>query len=205
MIIPSVSIFKGNVVKVLNNKYNPINIKFSDLIAFKTIYITDINGIEMGNPQLDFIKKNSLKKELWVDSGIRYSENVVDILISGAEYVIIGTKTLVSLKELEKTYEFTENIIFQIDYENGIISSDLEIINMGGKNLAEKCKSIGISKIILADYSAIEKNSVNYKLVNELLSVGVGVYVITNKKFSYELEKIGVKGTIVKFDELMSA
>lgn len=207
MIIPSISILKGNIVEVVNNNYKKVNTKFSELISklkeYKVFYISDINGIEEGKLQLDFIKRNSLKNELWINGGVRYSENVIDILVAGASYVVIGTKTLVSLKELEKAFELTENIIFQIDYKNRIISYDLEVIKMSVKKLKERCREIGIGKIILADYGSIEKNQVNFDFINELISLNLEVYVSANKRFSYDLEKIGIKGTIVNFNEVI--
>lgn len=206
MIIPNCSVMKGNVVKVVKNRFAKINIKFTEVISkmkeYEILYITDINGIEEGKSQIDFIKKHSLKKQLWVDGGVRYSENTVDVLIAGAENVVIGTKTLVSIEELKNAFELSENIVVQIDYKNGIVSNDLEVIAIGVKKFAEKCREIGIQKIIFADYDAIEKGSANFELVNDLLSCIAELYVVANKRLSYDLEKIGVKGVVVDFMEL---
>lgn len=161
-IIPAVNVYKGTPVVRGENVYETfkdksgLDFEIQGLIDklkedFERIFILDINGINRDKPQLDLIKTLSSKIELWVDGGSRYSDSAIDILVAGAEKVVLGTKTLRSMEELKKAYELSQNIILGIDYDDGIVSPKKEISEMTPLDLVQQVQNLGIEDIIFTD------------------------------------------------------
>ena len=55
----------------------------------KTLYIIDEAGIRKNNPLVNIYQKLASRYELWVDSGPRESGDVVDLVFSGVQRIII--------------------------------------------------------------------------------------------------------------------
>jgi phosphoribosylformimino-5-aminoimidazole carboxamide ribonucleotide (ProFAR) isomerase len=169
-IIPAVNVYKGVPVIRGENVYETfkdhegVDYDIQELIEklkedFKRILVLDINGINRDKPQLDLIKILSSKMELWVDGGSRYSDSAIDILVAGAEKVVLGTKTLKSMEELKKVHELSQNIILGIDYDDGIVSPKKEISEMTPFRLAQEVQSLGIEDIIFTDLKHLTSNT----------------------------------------------
>jgi len=80
----------------------------------------DMDGIEGNRPQLDLLKDYE-GLGLWVDAGVRSAEGVIDVLVAGADKVVVGTKSLRALEELQKAFSLTENVLLQVDYDGRVL------------------------------------------------------------------------------------
>ena len=85
------------------------------------IFVLDIDGIETNRPNLSLITRMSGFKELWVDAAPLTSGGVSDVLISGAEMAVLGTKSMLSLDHLAEAVELSENIIFSLDTTTALL------------------------------------------------------------------------------------
>jgi|GEM_PF-2635952 len=126
--IPAISVFNGSPVEPGADGYRKVEKDLFDIVEhlrsqYKRIYMIDLNGIHQNSPQTDLIQELSSDTEVWVDAGPRIMEDLMDIITSGATKAVMGTKTLLSMKEFQKSLEITENVIFSVDLINDSIAS----------------------------------------------------------------------------------
>jgi phosphoribosylformimino-5-aminoimidazole carboxamide ribonucleotide (ProFAR) isomerase len=167
--------------------------------------ISDLSGIKRDRPQLDLLKSISTKMEIWVDPGTRYGTGVIDVLVAGADYVVIGTKTLKDLSELEKACELSENLIIDINYDDGIVSPDKEIKDTPIQILSEKFRDIGINTLIFTDLKHITSGS-SFELNAGRSAIVSGMDVFFHGSFDKEsraFEKMNVKGLVLENYDLI--
>jgi uncharacterized protein related to proFAR isomerase len=214
--IPALCIFKGFPVIKKKDTYETLkneegeNQDLNDFIKklstdYKTILLTDINGVNRDKPQLDIVKSVSTKMELWVDAGTRIGPGVIDVFVAGADYVVLGTKTLLDLDELEKANELSENVILDINYDEGIVSPKKNIRDMDPFDLAKEAKNIGIKNLIFTDLkntagnSDFDENSAKRVISEDLNVYFHGRFNEDHRHFS----KIGIKGLVNEVDTLL--
>ncbi|MEW5760739.1 MAG: HisA/HisF-related TIM barrel protein, partial [Candidatus Thermoplasmatota archaeon] len=83
---------------------------------FENIYVIDLDGIIKNTPQIHLLKKIFSFGNTWIDCGLRYADDGIDIFTAGASYVVLSTKTIMDINELDYALELSDNIIFCIDY-----------------------------------------------------------------------------------------
>ncbi len=214
--IPAISIYRGFPVIRKKDTYEPIkdengeNLSLDEILKklskqHDKVLVTDLNGITRDRPQLDLFKSLSTKMELWVDAGIRYGTGVIDVFVSGADYVVLGTKTLKGLSELEKACELSENLIIDINYDEGIVSPDKEIEDMPPSILAEKVKEVGIRSLIFTDLKHISSgSSFEINAGRSMILKGMDVYFHgIFESESRAFEKMALKGIINEYKTLV--
>ncbi|KAA0012444.1 hypothetical protein B6U81_04045 [Thermoplasmatales archaeon ex4484_30] len=70
---------------------------------YDMVYIIDVDGYNRNNPNLDLYKK--IGKNLWIDSFPRRVEDVVDLIVVGAERITIKNMEGENIKELKEICE----------------------------------------------------------------------------------------------------
>ena len=215
-IIPAVNLFKGMPMVKVNDGYEPLmdsdggELNIKDLISqlkgrFEKLLFTDINGINRDKPQLNIIRSSSSEMELWVDAGSRYGDGVIDILVAGAHKVVLATKTLRNLDELDNAANLSENIILGIDYDEGIVSPKNDVQEMSPLNLTKIAKNAGLSEIIFTDLRHLDSNTgFNEDVGNTLLDSDMDIYF--HGRFEREMEtykRIGLAGVIIEVETLL--
>lgn len=214
-LVPAISIYNGNVViiegknyKILKSKegkiLNLIELSETLFSRFKKLLILDINGIMRNNPQLDIIQKISELGETWVEPGVRIAENIIDILTVGAEFVVIGTKTLENISELKEVTHLSQKVIVSIDYSNEIVTPNAKKITL--KDILLQSKSFDIDKIIFADLQRISiQTQLQSEIIKSIVAHGFKTYVGggINKEDISELKNLGTKGAILELRDLI--
>lgn len=119
-VIPRVSIYRGQVVFFDGEGYTAADVPPIKLIEkahkeYGTVLVEDVDAVFGNIPNLDLLRKLE-KLEVWVDGGVRFSENVMDVLVAGGSKAVVSSKTLHSFAELDKAMKLTENVVFQMDY-----------------------------------------------------------------------------------------
>ncbi len=114
------------------------------------VLMVDLNGFRNNRPRLDFIRKFE-KKSVWVDAGVRLADVAIDIFIGGAERTILRTETLHSMDELNKAYELSDQLIFQIDVHNGRTIGSDDFVDRDPRRLMEEISQIGIRTCIYVE------------------------------------------------------
>ena len=214
--IPAISVLNGTIVIVPNEKYETLTIDDKvpdalDLIEliteeYETIYLTDINGLTEGKPQIKLIKELTDFCEIWLEAGSTEAENIYDLFIAGAQEVVLSTKSLDSLMELARAAEVSENIIYEIDYLNKILSPSMQIQEMTPEKLCQELLDIGIDRVIFADLARIGENkSIERNIISSLVGLDIEVYVGGGIKLSDVplLNKLEANGAIIELTDIL--
>jgi uncharacterized protein related to proFAR isomerase len=139
--IPAISIKDGHVAIADGSQYtflrksdgqfrSPVNlVRELDLLVGE-VFILDIDGLEKNSPDLDTVKRIAAYRDVWLDAGTTDAESMMDLFVSDASRVVMGTLSLASMEELGKALEISENIIFSIAYDRGIVSQDPRVSGM---------------------------------------------------------------------------
>lgn len=144
--------------------------EFSSKLAdkFERLYLADDDGILKNKPQLDIVQEICDEIPTLYEGGVRVSNNVIDMLITGAEKAVVGTATLVSLEELRGAFKLSENITLKVDYRDGIVSFDPSIAGRAFLDFSRDARSIGVSDIIvpqrLAEEAVAAKRELGFTL-----------------------------------------
>lgn len=128
------------------------------------IYVSDEDGIEKNKPQLDLAREICDEIPTMYEAGVRYGQNVIDVIIAGAERAVVGTATLADLDELRGAFKLSENIILKADYRDGIIGSDPLIGGRAFLDLSRDVLDIGIGEIIVPRVLAEEASRAKKEL-----------------------------------------
>lgn len=216
LIIPAVNVYKGTPMIRGEEGYEPMrdddkeNLKIQELFnelskRYDKALITDLNGINKDRPQLELLKDLSSKMELFVDAGLRYADGLIDILITGAEKVVLGTKTLRNLEELEDAVELTENVILGISYDERIVSPIESIRGMAPSSLAKEAKKAGIRDVIFTDLNHIAKDtSFHLDIGSTLFDTEMNIYFHGRfEEGTKILRKKDLAGVIIEVETLL--
>ena len=152
---------------------------------FKRAYVADLDGINRNRPQLDVAQEICEEIPTLYEGGVRSANNVIDMLITGAEKCVVGTATLQSLDELRGAFKLSENITFKVDFGgDGIVSFDPKIAGRAFLDLARDVTKIGVSEMVvprnLAGEAAAAKKEAGFSL---------GVFALVSDRS--EMERLG--------------
>lgn len=135
---------------------------------FACVYVADVDGLERNKPQLDVVQELCDEIPTLYEGGVRYGSNVIDLLVTGAEKAVIGTATLTSLEELRGAFKLSDNIIFKVDFRDGIVSFDPHIAGRSFLALARDVVEIGVNDFLvpadLASNAAEAKKELKFTL-----------------------------------------
>jgi len=140
--------------------------KLSD--KFKMIYVADLDGLNKNRPQLDVVREIAEEMPTMYEGGVRKANNVIDMLITGAEKAVVGTATLSQFEDLRVAFKLSENITFKADFRDGIVSFDPHVAGIAFRDLAGEVVEIGIKDIVvpkqLASEAAAAKAELGFSL-----------------------------------------
>ena len=159
--------------------------------GFKRVYVFDVDGFEKNRPQLDVVQELCDEIPTLYEGGVRFGANVIDMLITGAEKAVVGTATLTSLEELRGAFKLSDNIVFKVDFRDGIVSFDPQIAERDFLALAREVREIGVDDMIvppeLASDAAKAKQELQFNL---------GVMASMSERTKYE--SLGVDYIVAK-------
>lgn len=135
---------------------------------FEKLYLVDLDGINRNKPQLDIAQKVCEEIPTFYEGGVRFANNVIDMLITGAERAVVGTATLSTFDELRGAFKLSENITFKVDYRDGIVSFDPQIAGRAFLDLSRDVREVGITDLFvpmsLATKAAAAKRELGFSL-----------------------------------------
>lgn len=117
---------------------------------YSHLYLVDLDGIERGEPQLDYIQEFSRDIALWVDGGVRNADQSIDILVAGAQRAVVSSALLEGPEELERAWALSPELAFEIPLENGRPLARREWDSSDAVALARTVAEIGVDQLILS-------------------------------------------------------
>lgn len=152
---------------------------------YEKLYLADLDGILRNKPQLDIAREVCEEISTYYEGGVRYANNVIDMLITGADKAVVGTSTLADLEELRGAFKLSENITFKVDFRDGIVSFDPQITGRAFLDLARDVYDMGIREMFVP--ASLAKEAADAK---RTLGLSVGVFAPVSER-SY-LESLGL-------------
>ncbi len=87
--------------------------------TYPFLYFADLDGLEENDPQLEYIQELSREMPLWVDSGVRKSDQAIDVLVAGAQKAVLSSAYLRGPKELRRTWKLSPEVVFEVETVEG--------------------------------------------------------------------------------------
>ncbi|WP_287587652.1 HisA/HisF-related TIM barrel protein [Candidatus Borrarchaeum sp.] len=223
-IIPVIDLMKGIVVhgqmgerkkykpikSVLCHSADPLTVAyaFEDKLQLKELYIADLDAISHHDysnlKEILKIKQNTLLN-LMLDCGIRSMDDILNVISTNIDHIIIATETLSGLSELEIIVDQVNGskLILSIDtMDNKILASSKEIIQLNPRSIAEYGLELGIQECIVLDLSKVgSERGPNITIAKEIVD-NVDISVITGGGIRYIddihfLEENGFAGVLI--------
>ncbi|BGI51319.1 MAG: 1-(5-phosphoribosyl)-5-[(5-phosphoribosylamino) methylideneamino]imidazole-4-carboxamide isomerase [Buchnera aphidicola (Ceratovacuna japonica)] len=139
MIIPSLDILNGNIVRLYKGNYKKI--KFYNYNLFNLsesyrleganiIHLVDLNGSkDPKKRQIKFIENfiKNTKLSVQIGGGIRNIEDIKNLLLCGVKRIVIGSHAIINIAETKKWFRkygsklvLAVDVIYKNEYENEV-------------------------------------------------------------------------------------
>lgn len=174
---------------------------------YDCVHMVDLDSITKGKTQLRCARDVSEIIEVWYDGGFFSSEEIYDPIMMGVSNIVLGTKSITELNTLLDCFELTQNVVFELDYHDGIMSPSRDIAAMGVSELVKKVRAIGIKEMIVADFGRMEDDGeINIPLLKRIHTAGFRTYAAGNvtPEDLPALQEIGAAGAILKLESIIS-
>jgi len=136
---------------------------------YHRLYLVDLDGIERDQPQLDYLQEIARGAEVWIDAGVRTSDQAIDIVVAGAFRTVLTSGRLESEKELGRTWKLSPEIAFEIELVDGALrAAPPEWTGFAPARLAGVARGMGLQDVIVSPRGA----DVDWTLVAELAKGG---------------------------------
>jgi phosphoribosylformimino-5-aminoimidazole carboxamide ribotide isomerase len=137
-ILPSIDLRAGQVVRLKQGDYaQQLNYSVDPVAAARSfhdagaqwLHIVDLDGAKEGRPVQtalikDLVRQSGLKVQ--VGGGIRDRSHVEDLLLAGAERIVVGTRALEDwawFKDLVHDVQMAGRVVLALDAKEGIVAT----------------------------------------------------------------------------------
>lgn len=118
---------------------------------YPKLYVVDLDGIERGDPQLDYLQEIARDCEIWVDAGVRNAEQAIDVLVTGARRAVLTSAALDRSSELERALALSGELLFELAIgPTGPEARDADWRASTPEGIARQVRAVGIPEIIVS-------------------------------------------------------
>jgi len=119
--------------------------------TYSRIYLVDLDGIERGDVQLEYVQEFSRDVDLWVDSGVSTAESAIDVLVAGATKAVLSSASLNRPDELKRAWALSTDWVFEIEIVHGIPRTRPNRWGAADAlSLAALARGVGIPDVVLS-------------------------------------------------------
>lgn len=161
VMVPTTYLDSGRIVSPKDGQFEPVKgvdakpvdpfeVADSLVAKYHRFCVVDLEGVRRNRPQLDYLQELSRSGELWVDAGIRTGDQVIDILVTGAQRTILSTGYLLSAKQLRRAWRLSSEILFAVETEGDRVrprGNDWD--GMSAADAISGARTVGVSDVIL--------------------------------------------------------
>jgi len=83
------------------------------------LYLVDLDGVEHGDPQLDYLQEIARDITIWVDAGVRVADQAIDVLVTGARRAVLSSAYLNGPRQLKRAWRLSTELVFELEFEGG--------------------------------------------------------------------------------------
>jgi len=87
--------------------------------VYSMVYVVDLDGIERGDPQLDYLQEIAREVSFWVDGGVHTAEQAIDMLITGARRAVLSSAYLRGPRQLKRAWRLSTELVFEMEIDRG--------------------------------------------------------------------------------------
>ena len=169
LVIPAIDLKDGACVRLRQGNMDDVTVFSDDPVAVaarwveagcKRLHLVDLNGAFEGKPVsapiIQAIAHKFPDLPMQVGGGIRSLETIDEYLMTGVNYVIIGTKAVTDPHFIkEACNNFPDKIIVGIDAKEGMVATNgwSEISSHRVEDIAKRFEDYGVTSIIYTDIS----------------------------------------------------
>lgn len=169
LVIPAIDLKDGACVRLRQGNMEDVTVFSDDPVAVaakwveagcKRLHLVDLNGAFEGKPVsapiIQAIAHKFPDLPIQVGGGIRSLETIDEYLMTGVNYVIIGTKAVTDPHFIEEACnKFPDKIIVGIDAKEGMVATNgwSEISSHRVEDIAKRFEDYGVTSIIYTDIS----------------------------------------------------
>jgi|HubBroStandDraft_1064217.scaffolds.fasta_scaffold03396_10 hypothetical protein len=118
---------------------------------FPRLYFVDLDGLERNDPQLDYVQELSRDMPLWVDSGVRKSDQAIDVLVAGAQKAVLSSSYLRGPKELRRAWKLSTELVFEVETMDGRLEKvDPSWETTDLPEIVRIAREVGLGEIVLS-------------------------------------------------------
>ena len=115
--------FNGKKVKPIWNKgkfsFEDKNVKFEYSKSAKKQLFWDMGGIIKNRPSIYTLPSNP-ENEIFVDSGLIWGEDIIDLILSDRGTVVLPLRNLQGFNELDDALNFADDIAIGVDWSDRV-------------------------------------------------------------------------------------
>ena len=115
------------------------------------VFVLDLGGINHANPSFDAVRLVAKHATVFLDLGVRRSEDVMDGFMVDVESVVVGTKNLDSLEQFAEIHELSEGVVPCIDLAGGVVWSARSREDRDLRDVAARLRQIGFASLAMMD------------------------------------------------------
>lgn len=122
---------------------------------YSLLYVVDLDGIERGNPQLDYLQEIARDMALWVDAGVRTADQAIDVLVTGARRAVLSSAYLKGPRQLARAWRLSSELVFELELERSRIApTPGDWGTLDPVELAEIVRAAGPDHVVLSPREA---------------------------------------------------
>jgi hypothetical protein len=183
-------------------KYDPFEVVDKLAAEYSMVYLVDLDGVERAEPQLDFLQELSRDVTLWVDGGVRNSDQAIDILVTGAQRAVLSSASLLGLKELRRSWRLSTEYVFEVELDaQGLVAP-------GDWGTSDPAELLRIVREVGIDHVVVSPREIdpNWELVR---AVATGGATWVDGSFDQsqlpQLRASGARGGIFHIDRILGS
>src|SRR5437764_3468995 len=142
------------------------------------IYMLDLAGINRANPNFEVTRHLGKRCDVWLDSGGREPEEVMDGYMLDVERVVAGSKTLASIDSFAVLYTLSSDVLPCLDWDGHVVWREPRETQVDLPGVAKALRGIGFSAICVMDLRRLGSElGPDPALLSNLEGLDLDVYV----------------------------
>src|SRR5216117_3123987 len=115
------------------------------------VFMLDLAGVNRANPNFGVTRHLVKRCDVWLESGGREPEEVMDGYMLDVERVVAGSKTLGSLDALSVLYALSTDVLPCIDWDGKVVWRGGRVGPTDLREVVNRLRSIGFSSVCVVD------------------------------------------------------
>lgn len=136
---------------------------------YPRLYVVDLDGVEHGDPQLDYLQEIARDSEVWLDAGVRTASDAIDALVTGAARAVVTSSLVRSSRTLASAWNLSQDIAFELELRNGLVDAHVTAWRGQAPDVViSEVRAMGIRDIIVSN----REGPIDWALVQRLSRTG---------------------------------